>query len=122
MACKVGDVNGSSVVNPTDFCWSEVKTGLGIFSRNQYQTMYKIKLPIAVFHIEDIFAKPHHIEMDWKMKSGKEIADSLQTQYVTKKPYQSNKYQKNTYQNITYSKKSYSKCGNSDSKNKKWLS
>lgn len=122
LACKVNETT-SGIVRPNEFCWSEVKTGLGIFSKNQHQTMYKINLPIAVFRIEDIFEKPHNIDMDWKMKSGKEIADSLQIQYVPKKTY-SNNYQPKTYPKSTYQKKrypSYSKT-NASSKSNRWIS
>ena len=58
LACKVGRVDSSRVYRPKsdDFCWAEVKTGLGIFSDNQYRTLSEIRLPIAVFHIEDVLA------------------------------------------------------------------
>ncbi|MGY5149565.1 MAG: hypothetical protein ACW9W3_05830 [Candidatus Nitrosopumilus sp. bin_68KS] len=125
LACKVGD-STEGIVRPNDFCWSEIKTGLGIFSKNQYRTMYKITLPIAVFHIEDIFAKPHHIEMDWKMKSGKDIADSLQIKLESKKKFQNN-YQSKTYKKSNYKKSIYPTkrvydFGNNSSKNQKWFS
>ena len=79
LACKVGRVDSSSVCRPKsdDFCWAEVKTGLGIFSDNQYRTLSEIRLPIAVFHIEDVLAKPTYVDMDWAVMSGKEFARQL---------------------------------------------
>ncbi|MCV0391975.1 MAG: hypothetical protein K5790_01635 [Nitrosopumilus sp.] len=122
LACKVGDAT-SGVQRPSEFCWSEVKTGLGIFSKNQHNTMYKIALPIAVFVIEDIFEKPHHIEMDWKIKSGKEIADSLHIQYSSKTSYHTKTYQKNTYQKKTHRYPSYGKTNTRfSSKSNRWIS
>ena len=79
LACKVGRVDASRIHRPRsdDFCWAEVKTGLGIFSDNQYRTLSEIRLPIAAFHIEDILAKPMHVDMDWAIMSGKDFARQL---------------------------------------------
>jgi len=78
---------------------------VGIFSANQHNTMYKINLPISVFHIEDIFAKPHHIEMDWKIKSGKDMAKTIKPQ-STQRTYQ----KKNHY--FGFTKNKFSQKGN----------
>ena len=76
LACRAGCVDASRILHPTkgDFCWSEIKTGLGIFSDNQYKTLLEICLSIAIFHIEDVMAEPQHIDMDWDFTSGKEFA------------------------------------------------
>ena len=66
-----------SILKKPTFCWAEVKTGLGIFSDSQYRTLSEIRLPIAVFHIDDVLAKPQYIEMDWDIMSGKEFARTL---------------------------------------------
>ena len=80
LACKAGDADTSRILHLTkrDFCWAEVKTGLGIFSDNQYNTLSEIHLPIAVFHIEDVMAKPQYIDMDWDIMSRKEFARTLE--------------------------------------------
>lgn len=80
LACRAGNADTSSILHPTkgEFCWAEVKTGLGIFSNNQYNTLSEIRLPIAVFHIEDVMAKPQSIDMDWDFMSGKEFARTLE--------------------------------------------
>ena len=54
-----------------------MKTGLGIFSDNQYETLSKIRLQIAVFHVNDVLAKPQYIEMDWTITSGEKFARSM---------------------------------------------
>ena len=79
LACKIGQTDTSQIHHPrsTDFCWAEVKTGLGIFSDNQYKTLSEIRLPIAVFHIEDILAKPMYVDMEWDIMSGKDFARQL---------------------------------------------
>lgn len=79
LACKVGQTNTSQTQHPRsgDFCWAEVKTGLGIFSDNQYRTLSEIRLPIAVFHIENVLSKPQYIDMDWDIMSGREFARQL---------------------------------------------
>ena len=79
LAYKAGEADTSKIQHPkkADFCWAEVKTGLGIFSDSQYRTLSEIRLPIAVFHIDDVLAKPQYIEMDWDIMSGKEFARTL---------------------------------------------
>ena len=66
LACKIRPTDTSHIHHPKCdyFCWAEIKTGLGIFSDNQYKMLSKIRLPIAVFHIENIMIKPEHVEMD----------------------------------------------------------
>jgi len=79
LACKIGQTNTSQIQHPgrDDFCWAEVKTGLGIFSDNQHRMLSEIRLPIAVFHIENVLAKPQYIDMDWDIMSGGEFAKQL---------------------------------------------
>ena len=43
-----------------------------IFSGSQIRTMSKIDLPLAIFHIDDVLAKPGDIRMIYDLKSGKE--------------------------------------------------
>ncbi len=77
LACKIEQADISQIQHPKNFCWAEVKTGLGIFSDNQYKTLSDIRLPIAVFHIENILSKPEYIDMDWDMMSGSSFAHTL---------------------------------------------
>lgn len=79
LACKIRPTDTSHIHHPEydDFCWAEIKTGLGIFSDNQYKMLSKIRLPIAVFHIENIMIKPEHVEMDWDIMSGEDFARTL---------------------------------------------
>ena len=79
LACKIRPTDTSHIHHPKCdyFCWAEIKTGLGIFSDNQYKTLSKIRLPIAVFHIGNIMIKPEHVEMDWDIMSGEEFARIL---------------------------------------------
>lgn len=73
LACKVGTKQryDEIIENPT-LCWAEIKTGKGKFSRNQLDVLSLIKLPLAIFHIEDVLVPPQEIEISWDMKSGKE--------------------------------------------------
>ncbi len=79
LACKAEYADTRRTLHPAkdDFCWAEVKTGLGIFSDNQCNMLSEIRLPIAVFQIEDIMAKPQHIDMDWNIMPGKKFARML---------------------------------------------
>ena len=43
-----------------------------IFSGSQIRTMSKIALPLAIFHIADVLAKPQDIRMVYDLKSGEE--------------------------------------------------
>ncbi len=77
LACKIEQANTSHIQHPSDFCWAEVKTGLGIFSDSQYKTLSDIRLPIAVFYIENVLSKPEYIDMDFDMMTGKAFARTL---------------------------------------------
>jgi hypothetical protein len=80
LACKVGQLkqyDGIMLANPTAICWVEIKTGGSTFSDNQIRALERIKLPLAVFHIEDVLAPPRRIEMEWDIRSGKEWLDEL---------------------------------------------
>ena len=83
LACKIGDTDHSQVQYPETFYWAEIKTGLGIFSTNQYNTLSTIQLQIAVFHIDDVLAKPQDIEMQWKIMSGTELAHTLRHHFIS---------------------------------------
>lgn len=107
LACKIGEADVSRTLHPTkdDFCWAEVKTGLGIFSDNQYKTLSDIRLPIAVFSIEDVLAKPQYIDMDWDIMSGKKFASKLEDYNNGEyDPYLShdNNYHSNVKHNTSY--------------------
>jgi len=52
--------------------WVESKTGHAIFSGSQINTMSKITLPLAIFHIDNVLDYPDSIQMHWDLKSGKE--------------------------------------------------
>ena len=80
LACRAGYSSTANILHPKkdEFCWAEIKTGLGIFSGNQYKTLSEILLPIAVFHIEDIMAKPQYIDMDWDIMSGRKFVRILE--------------------------------------------
>lgn len=99
LACKVSQTSTSQTQYPRrdDFCWAEVKTGLGIFSDNQYRTLSEINLPIAVFHIENVLAKPQYIDMDWDIMSGREFVGQL-TKADDRRDYEDANY-KDRYDN-----------------------
>jgi len=40
--------------------------------------MSKIKLSLAIFHINDVLASPEYIEMDWDIKSGRDWLKEIQ--------------------------------------------
>jgi len=78
LACKVGTSQKYVGVKTSDnFSWVESKTGKGIFSANQVKTMSMIKLPLAIFHIDDILESPKSIKMNCDTKSGNEWIDEL---------------------------------------------
>ena len=78
LACKVGTFKNYSGVKSSDyFAWVESKTGAGIYTSNQANTMSKIKLPLAIFHIDNVLAEPESIEMYCDIKSGKEWLQEL---------------------------------------------
>jgi len=87
LACKVGQrdrYDGTIVANPTALCW--VKTGRSKFSRNQIDALEKIKLPLALFYINDVLAPPRKIEVEWDIRSGEDWLDEIddlrdQTEY-----------------------------------------
>jgi len=79
LACKVGTSKEYSGVWKSDyFAWVESKTGAGIFSSSQVNAMSKIKLPLAIFHINDVLAEPEAIEMYSDIKYGKEWLKELE--------------------------------------------
>ena len=79
LACKVGDSKNYSGIRTSDnFTWVESKTGSGIFSGSQVNTMSKIKLSLAIFHINDVLESPKSIKMKSDLKSGKEWLNELE--------------------------------------------
>jgi len=79
LACKVGDSKNYSGVKTSDnFTWVESKTGSGVFSGSQVNAMSKIKISLAIFHINDVLASPDSIEMDWDIKSGRDWLREMQ--------------------------------------------
>jgi len=78
LACKVGTSKNYSGVKSSDyFAWVESKTGSGIFSSSQANAMSKIKLPLAIFHIDDVLDSPEDIKMDCDIKPGKKWLEDL---------------------------------------------
>lgn len=73
LACKVGTKERyDTIIEKPQLCWAEIKTGKGNFSKNQIEMLSMIKLPLAVFHIENILVPPQRIEISWDIRSGKE--------------------------------------------------
>lgn len=78
LACNVKKYREYSKVNSdVFFTWVESKTGHMIFSGSQIKTMSKITLPLAIFHIADVLAKPGDIRMIYDLKSGEEWLKEL---------------------------------------------
>ncbi|NWG36711.1 hypothetical protein [Nitrososphaera sp.] len=80
LACKVSQrerYDGVLVANPTALCWVEVKTGRSGFSDNQVDALEKIKIPLALFYIQDVLAPPRKIEIEWDTRTGDEWLDEL---------------------------------------------
>ena len=78
LACKVGESKNYSGVKTGDFfSWVESKTGPGWFSTNQINAMSKIKIPLAIFHIDNVLAAPKEIKMGFKVKSGKKWLENI---------------------------------------------
>lgn len=79
LACKVGDSKDYAGIQTADkFTWVESKTGSGIFSGSQVNAMSKIKLSLAIFHINDVLESPEKIEMDWDIRTGREWLREMQ--------------------------------------------
>lgn len=79
LACRVKNSKNYTGVKKSDyFTWVEIKTGKGIFSASQVNAMSKIKLPLAIFHIDDVLEAPENIEMNWDIKEGKEWLDEIE--------------------------------------------
>ena len=78
LACKVGKSKNYSGVKSSDFfSWVESKTGTGIFSTSQINAMSKIKLPIAIFHIDNVLDAPGDIKIGFDVKPGKKWLEEL---------------------------------------------
>lgn len=79
LACKVGTKQKyDGIIENPQLCWAEIKTGQGDFSKNQVDMLSQIRLPLAVFHIEDVLVSPEEIEISWDIKSGKEWLDEFE--------------------------------------------
>ena len=73
LACRIGQSKSYPGVKTSDFfTWVESKTGRCIFSANQVKTMSMIKLPLAIFTIDDVLESPKSIQMHWDIKIGKD--------------------------------------------------
>lgn len=78
LACNVKKYREYSNVNSdVFFTWVENKTGHMVFSGSQIMTMSKIALPLAIFHIADVLAKPGDIRMVYDLKLGEEWLKEL---------------------------------------------
>ena len=70
LACRVGRSKKYEGVQTSDFfTWVESKTGKGLFSSSQINTMSKINLPLAIFHIDNVLEQPESIEMKFDIKN-----------------------------------------------------
>jgi len=81
LICKVGQrekYDSTIVANPTALCWLKIKTGRSKFSRKQIDALEKIKLPLALFSINDVLASPRTIELDWDIRSGEDWLNELE--------------------------------------------
>jgi len=75
LACKVGKYKNYSGIKTGDFfSWVESNGG---FSTNQVNAMEKIKIPLAIFHIENVLDAPEDIKMGFDIKSGKKWLDII---------------------------------------------
>lgn len=78
LACRVGQSKSYRGIKKSDFfTWVESKTGKCIFTANQVKTMSMIKLPLAIFTIDDVLESPKSIQMHWDIKLGKEWIDEF---------------------------------------------
>jgi len=78
LACKVGKFKNYSGVKSSDFfSWVESKTGSGIFSNSQISAMSKIKVPLAIFHIDNVLDAPGDIQMGFDVRAGKKWLDEI---------------------------------------------
>ncbi len=78
LACKVGTYKEYSKIQTSEFfTWVESKTGNAIFSGSQIKAMSKIKMPLAIFHVNDVLEKPELIHMNCDIKEGKEWLQDL---------------------------------------------
>ncbi|OLC36173.1 MAG: hypothetical protein AUH84_02065 [Thaumarchaeota archaeon 13_1_40CM_4_38_7] len=79
LACKVGTKEHyDKIIENPQLCWAEIKTGKGDFSQNQIDILSLIKLPLAIFHIEDVLVPPQEIDIAWDIKSGKEWLEEFE--------------------------------------------
>jgi len=78
LACKVGKSKNYPGVKTGDFfSWVESKTGPGWFSTNQVNAMSKIKIPLAIFHIDNVLDAPENIKMGFDIKAGEKWLDGM---------------------------------------------
>jgi len=79
LACKVGQKDRYNTIfaNPDALCWVEVKTGKSILSKNQIDALEKIKLPLALFYINDVLTAPRKVEIEWDIRPAKDWLDEL---------------------------------------------
>lgn len=78
LACKVGTREKyEGIIENPQLCWAEIKTGKGDFFQNQIDMLSLIRLPLAVFHIEDVLVSPEEIEIVWDVKSGREWLEEI---------------------------------------------
>ncbi len=73
LACKLGNLEDfpDIVANPY-LCWVEIKTGGSYLSDSQDLMLNVIKLPLAIFYIEDVVVHPKQIDIEYDIKTGKE--------------------------------------------------
>ena len=80
LACKVSQrekYEGVMVANPTALTWVQVKTRNTEFSEKEIESLEKIRIPLAIFYIRDILARPQKMEVKWDIRTGDEWLDEL---------------------------------------------
>ena len=78
LTCKVGTYKDYSTVKPhPTFNWAEIKTGTAPFTSSQINTMSKITMQLAIFHIVDVLEKPELVEMGFNILDGKVWLDEM---------------------------------------------
>lgn len=80
LACKVSrreKYEGIMVANPTALAWVLVRTRKGEFSEKEIDALEKIKIPLALFYVHDLLARPQKIEIKWDIRTGDEWLNEL---------------------------------------------
>lgn len=74
LACKAWESKDPRVIEDTkvdDFRWVEVKSGESDLSQNQILALRGIKIPLAIFWIENPHKSPHYVRIFYEEGDGK---------------------------------------------------